>query len=582
MTGRFYESNLDEDVYITTHRAVLYTNYKLFREPIETGFGKIQESANLDEIKTVIYEGQERLPKQDKSPHTGEVKPAFLVSVGSDSIVNDFSFLASFVLRASFSTDRDLIYSLTKSKRPSPNVIRPMREYVNRYFDDDVVYSVNDQTMFSDFVQNLLCLQREKFESVMRSIRRFVTGIQRMGDDLDLSYTLLVASIESLAQNYDSFNPSWESLDQAKRHDLDKTLRRIGTASAEEIRAKLLKYEHLALSRRFREFTMAAIKPEFYRSDAIGRLSPMREIDLEAALKNAYTLRSKYVHELQEIPRIMKSAPGHSEIWHIDNRPVLSFEGLIRIAHYVIMHYVNSSEKVETEDYRWNESLPNTIQAQMAAEYWVWQHSWYNHKTSNQHLNGYLEILTDVMLGNRDSFVNMEKVCETIERIALTLSKENRRSMILTYWLYHTFLNPKFHRPKADEFLSQFTDELDFPSIQSLLANVLTGQTSDWEPEESEEIWRHYINQRNTKNGIRATQIIETAICIHTAKIHDSLHNEDERGKWISRAIESDPGNSKLIEIEKILGEGAVLNLVWQEILLPKKEKETTAPTSIN
>ena len=41
--------------------------------------------------------------------------------------------------------------------------------------------------------------------------------MHRLADDLELAYTLFVASIESLAQQFDAFQPGWDDYDEAKR-----------------------------------------------------------------------------------------------------------------------------------------------------------------------------------------------------------------------------------------------------------------------------------------------------------------------------------------------------------------------------
>lgn len=572
MTGRFYDSNEDDNVYITTHRAVLYTNYRIFRESISTKFGELKEAANMEEIKTIIYEGSERLPRNDKSPHTGEIKPAFLVSVGSDSIVNDFSFLASFILKSSFSTDRDLIYRITKSSRPSSGVLRPMKNYVSGYFDEEVIYKSEDEVLFNSFVDNLLNLPRYKFEAVMRSIRRFITGIHRMGDDLDLSYTLLVASIESLAQNFDEFEPTWESMEVSKRGSLDKSLKKIEDSLAEEIRSKLLRHEHLSLSRRFREFALANISPSYFRSEAIGITTPVSEIEIEAALKSAYSLRSKYVHELQELPRAMKFAPYPGEIWHLENKPILSFEGLARLSRSIIINYVNSAEKIPSEDYIWNTSLPNTITAQLAAEYWIWDDEGYNTKSSVRYFNGLLEIITDMMLNQRKEYINLFKVCEKIESLVPNVNEENKVKMVITYWLYNLFLRPDSRLPNHDIFIGKYEEYIDKPSIFTLIGNVIQGYQSDWELEQNSEIWKSYINQRNSSSGLRATQLIETAICLRTAEIFRLASDIDECNKWLNESMRCYPGNSKIIDIEHQIKSDPAIKIDWQEILLPKKD----------
>jgi hypothetical protein len=88
----------------------------------------------------------------------------------------------------------------------------------------------------------------------MKAIRTYVTGLHRVADDLELAYTLLVASIESLAQDFDGHEGSWNDFDETKRKKIDQALADADVATADRVRAALVEIEHLALSRRFRDF----------------------------------------------------------------------------------------------------------------------------------------------------------------------------------------------------------------------------------------------------------------------------------------------------------------------------------------
>jgi hypothetical protein len=73
-------------------------------------------------------------------------------------------------------------------------------------------------------MSDILALERKSYEAAMRAIRRYVVGAHRISDDVDLAYALFVMSIESLAQEFDGFEPVWEDYDQSKRQQIDDAL----------------------------------------------------------------------------------------------------------------------------------------------------------------------------------------------------------------------------------------------------------------------------------------------------------------------------------------------------------------------
>jgi len=101
----------------------------------------------------------------------------------------------------------------------------------------------HDGTELQNFVAALVGLERVAYEAAMRAIRRYVNGLHRIGDDLALGYALLVASVESLAQGFDDFRPSWGDYDQAKREAIDAGLLWVAVSDARPVgfaHAKLL------------------------------------------------------------------------------------------------------------------------------------------------------------------------------------------------------------------------------------------------------------------------------------------------------------------------------------------------------
>ncbi len=102
------------------------------------------------------------------------------------------------------------------------------------------------------------------------------------------------------------------------------------------VRNALLEIEHVAAKRRFIDFAIAHLKPSFFREEASGQDNPIGRSDVPGVLNEAYNLRSRHIHQLKELPRLL-TAPFHNGDTFIVNRArMLTIQGLARLVRHVI------------------------------------------------------------------------------------------------------------------------------------------------------------------------------------------------------------------------------------------------------
>lgn len=166
--------------------------------------------------------------------------PGQVISVGPDTFIQDFSALVSFRLNVTCTPDRDLAQRLIVAQRPPLGISAIPREYVSRMFDASIPYRDEDVDDLRSFITDLIGLDRKSYSGVMRAIRRYVTSMYRLADDLDHAYTLLVVSIESLAQEFDKFVPIWDDYPQQKRKRVDDALVGVTEDVCDRVRQAIL------------------------------------------------------------------------------------------------------------------------------------------------------------------------------------------------------------------------------------------------------------------------------------------------------------------------------------------------------
>ena len=233
--------------------------------------------------------------------------------------------------------------------------------------------------------------------AAMRAIRSYVTGLHQLADNYELAYTLLVVSIEALEQEFDDFQPIWQDYDQRKRLAMDKALAGADEQLATRVRETLLETEHCALSRRFREFAVDHLRPSYFRAEAHGLANPAERADLDSALRQAYNLRSRYIHELRELPKILTlPVPGDTVEVPFGHEVLLTFQGLSRLARHVITTFIRRQPKVDREEYDYSQERAGILQMQMAPQYWIGDVADLDRDSGRERLEGFLKQVSRV------------------------------------------------------------------------------------------------------------------------------------------------------------------------------------------
>ena len=345
-------------------RGIVHTNLHLLeKEPIETVAGRLlPTNTTSPHCGQLVYEFTELI---EQPPAAGVV-----VSHGIDPYLYDFTAIVSLVLNVTCTVAPEAASRLTSRER-NTKVGWPPREFIPRMFDDHVWCQEDDAAKLIEVVGNLIDLQRKSFLAAMRAIRTYVVALHRLVDDLEVAYVLLVASIESLAQKFDDFRPEWNHYDNAKRRKIDNALRNADKDISQNVREVLLETEQHSLARRFREFTVEHLQPSYFREETIGIERPASRADLAGALREAYGLRSQYIHNLHELPRQLAMGTIRGETIKVERRTFLTFRGMARLARHVILEFIRQQPKVAKEPYDYRLERFGIVQMQMAPQYWI-------------------------------------------------------------------------------------------------------------------------------------------------------------------------------------------------------------------
>lgn len=79
----------------------------------------------------------------------------------------------------------------------------------------------DDFENYKNFINKVLKLSRERYKSIMNSIDLFFQALNAVNYNLELAFSLMVFSIESLCQKFDGFEENWDDYDDNVKSEIN-------------------------------------------------------------------------------------------------------------------------------------------------------------------------------------------------------------------------------------------------------------------------------------------------------------------------------------------------------------------------
>lgn len=571
-TGKLFSTSVGRENRL---RGMLYTNAIFAREEsIETAAGCLLPSSSYSiRPHVLIYEFLERMEGEGQ-------QAGVLVSSTVDPYLQDFSVVVSFALNCTCTPDVDLARRLTSGGRGLATRVAP-QELVRRFFDKEYWCQPDDIAFLRDFTNKLIGLPRNTFLGVMRALRTYVNGMHRIADDLELAYTLLVASVESLAQDFDGHESDWESFDERKRKAVDEALSTADEVTAQRVREALLRVEHVALGRRFREFAVAHTMPSYFRESSGSDGLRLARSDLAEVLGLAYQSRSKYVHQLRRLPDMVTMGHGYAET-AIDGRAThLTLQGLARLMRGIIIEFVMQQISVDREPYNYHSERSGVVQMRLAPQYWVGRAEGDITKIGRDKLEGFLQQLASCLLKQPGAVItDMREVLAKVAEFAANTQKPLRLPYLALHFLFNWHVSENDSAATSPTIKTLIEKELGEPSPESLIAHVLSGQVIDWSLELHRRTLDGYLRRRAAASGLRFPRVFEVGITLDLAERYRLVGDMDACKAMVALAVENHPGHGGLLEFERNFQAESPIR--WSDVMLPTPKGPTNEPSALS
>ena len=444
----------------------------------------------------------------------------------------------------------------------------PPKDFISRFFDPQVIASPIEREAFVEIVDDLLALERRHFLAAMRAIKTYVAALHSIPDDLGLSYTLLVSAVETLVQDFDGFQPSWPDVEERKRKAVDVALLDASIDTAEAVRAAIVEVEHIAMSRRYRDFVMSKIEAPYFRTVSAASKHAITRRELPLALRQAYGLRSQYIHSARPVPDALAMPHAHGEVVEIERRPVLTMQGLARVTRHVIWRFISDGPKVETEEYDYNLERAGVVSMQMAPQYWV-GHPLKDAQQARRRLEGFLSQLAACERGDANATItDLRDMLGDIEGLFPQAKKAVKPALYVLYVTYNAMVAEISQRSDWQLFMEKHAAIAEEPSGDVLICRTLLKSTDGWPLSKHQEAYDQYWRERATTSGLHAPRLFEAAAALVLAERYRQNDDDDQCRKLIAEAIECHPGHEGLEQFEMHLKIDQPIN--WRTILAEK------------
>lgn len=301
----------------------------------------------------------------------------------------------------------------------------------------------------------------------------------------------------------------------------------------------------------------------------------MAAYELDEALRQAYAVRSRYLHNLRQLPDPLAYPFGHWEVAYIKRYAVLTFQGLARLTRQVIREFVARGRKVESEPYAYQREEAGIRFMEMAPQYWVWQ-ALRRAMVAKRRLEGHLSQLADVFTNTPDAGItDLRPMLGDLEKLVGKAGAQHQAAMFVLYGLFNAHMAPEQQMPRFRETLELHADAVGKPSIEALVAFTIVDEIEKWPIEVHRELIDIYFSKRPVKAGLHAPRVFESAMCLTLAERYRVAGQEKGARTMIALAVENAPGHQPLLDLEASFD--VTSPIVWRDVLLPPRPSAETA-----
>ena len=446
------------------------------------------------------------------------------------SATNQFRILLSFWFKSVFEFEKiDTERRCRQNNTSLKDQILPCN-ILPEYFEMNKVSK--DISSFNDFLNSLFKLTRIEYESVITSITAFIYALESIDYNLELSYSLMVFSLESLCQEFDKFENEWKDYSGDLRGKINKLNEQyeISQEYYIELQNILIEDKDLKIKKRFIEFVKLYLDDDFFKEEAKNIKNPVRKSELDSILENVYSIRSGYVHSLNEFNdiQVLMMQKLDNETMNYDKGKFLTLSGLVRLVHNVLKNFVFQNAELEKEE-------ENPLQIEPPTNNYpkngICNEGSFKKEEIRQYFKRFL--LHFEKYSEKDNLNELNEFIINLEDgIKNGIPNGLKSSAFTLYYLCNKLydanegISPNFKKIYYKQNFDQTLNEL---TIETLLTKLILNEEINWELEEIIECYEKYMKDKSKKKKFILPQYFENIIQIYIT--NEYYENDIEKFK---------------------------------------------------
>ena len=313
-----------------------------------------------------------------------------------------------------------------------------------------------------------------------------------------------------------------------------------------------MEIEHVAARRRFLDFAFDHLKPSFIREEASGQENPIGRCDVPGVLNHAYALRSRHIHQLVELPKLLTAGFHNGETFIVDRVTMLTFQGMTRLVRHVIHEYVKRQAKVASEVYDYRPERFGIVPVALAPKYWIGRVEDLNVTSGRDRLEGLLvEIAAGLHDGDDIEVTDLRNVLIEVAKLLPKASKAQRLPLLALYVIFDSLSSQEKKMPNLQQVLGTYRTEIESPSVEASIMYLLLGRMPNWPLEKHQAIHDAFLRNQGNRATLRIPPILRSSLSLALAERYRGCGDEGNARKLISTAVENCPGHSHLRKIEE-------------------------------
>lgn len=531
ISGKFFNS--EGPINKELENEVLYSNFYCYTSIKTEFFEIIPINPNPSSInKYLITYVNKYQPIDEKD---------ILYLATSEPITLQIEYLLTFYLNCYFHKDKAYVENLCiNNKNPKEN--RNIASvHLPHIFNIEENNFTNEKSLI-EFINKIILLERKSYNLLIKLLKAYYNALEAFQTNYELSYMTLVYSLETLVSETTNCLPLWEDFEQNKRIKLEKIFEELEDNQVDEIKSILLKDNNLKLKKNFTDTLYNLTLNDFFEPSETLEGEKVLKSELLHVLNNLYFIRSKYVHKLDSLDKVVQTY-GFNKTSYIydEDDPKFSIYGLTIYTKYIINSFINDCKLCKFEDYQWRKELPGIITVKIAPQYWVWKYEGLKAEHLNDKFNGFIDLFS-----RENTLLDIKDLLTKIEKLFEQLNDKDFTSAFSIYLLFNTSIEKENKLPNSESIIKKYLNKTKSCKIQYMVINLYLKGLPEWDLKIQEEVINDYYKNKFKKQSIKLSTLLETKLLSKLANQYIQANNKEKYIEFIERAI-LESGNNQVI-----------------------------------